>query len=108
MKPGKVNGAERDPPGHSMEPARQRVGIMDRARPAGQQQERHLERILGQVAVGQQLATDAQHQGTVASDQLGESGFIVAGGEIVEQLPVGSVGSRRTTGQLLDLTNQSA
>ena len=36
-----------------MEPARQRIGIVDQARPTGQQQERHLERILGQVTVAQ-------------------------------------------------------
>lgn len=45
-------GAQSDPPPHSMEPARQRIGVVDGACSPGQQEERYLEGILGQMPVG--------------------------------------------------------
>ena len=60
---------------------------MDRAGPAGQQQERDLERILGQMRVGQQVAADAQDHRPVPLDQGGEGrlGRLATTGEVIEQ-----------------------
>ncbi len=88
--PDLAQGADRDSPGHPMEPARQRIGITDRARPSGQQQERHLERIFGQVAVGQQMPTDAKHHHPVTLDQGRERRFgrLTAANEVIQQAAI--------------------
>ena len=60
---------------------------MDRAGPAGQQHERDLERILGQVSVGKQMAADPQHHRPVTLDQGRERclGHLSTAAELLEQ-----------------------
>ncbi len=110
IAPAEVDpGAERDPAGHAMEPSRQRIRIVDRARPAGQQQERRLERILGQVAVGQQMATDAQHHRPMPLDQGRERrlGCLTTVGELIEQAAIGRCTQRPDVEERANLLVQS-
>jgi hypothetical protein len=64
-----AQGAERNPAGYSMEPSRQCIGIMDGARPAGQEHERHLEGVFSKVPIGQKLKADPQNHVAVTLDQ---------------------------------------
>src|SRR5215469_8346174 len=66
--PGRARGAGRAVT-HAMKPARQRVGLADRARPAHQDQERGLKGVLGVVRVVQNTPTDAEDHRAVPLDQ---------------------------------------
>jgi hypothetical protein len=79
-----------------VQPGGQRRPGSDGAGAAGQDEERRLEGVLGQVGVGQQAAADAPDQRPVPGDQRGEGGLLAVAGEAVEQ---GGVGGRAGGGR---------
>ena len=58
--------------------------------PAREEQERHLERVFGQVPVSQEMATDAQHHRPVSLDQRRERRFgcLITANEVIEQAAI--------------------
>jgi hypothetical protein len=77
--------------GYSVEPLSQKVRLVDRAGPPGQDQERSLERILGGVSVAYDLLTNAQNHRPMSLDQGREgnfSVFVAIGDESRQQLAV--------------------
>src|SRR5262249_5400103 len=76
--------------GNPMKPTAQGLPFADRASPPGQDEERRLEGVLRVLLVAEYPAADAEHQGAVSLDQVGERGLVVAGREGSDQLAVGS------------------
>jgi hypothetical protein len=83
-------GTQRNPPAHSMKPACERIGIMNRACAPGQQQERHLKGVFGQMSVGKHLATDSQHHRPMPFDHRGKRRFgsLATASEKLEQVAI--------------------
>jgi hypothetical protein len=76
MRPGPpprpiAAGARGDPERHTVQPVRQQLAVAQRARPADQDQERRLERILHVVRIVEQPPADAQdHRAVPRHDRL--------------------------------------
>ncbi len=79
----------RDPAGHTVEPAADRIQPTDRAGPPHQDQESRLERILGVVRVMKEVPANAQHHRPVAQNQHLECSRITTAREPLQQLPIG-------------------
>ena len=98
--------APRRPDRDPVEPVAQQVGIADRSRPPGQDQKHGLEGVLGMLHVAQELAADAQHHRPVPAHQGGEGGLAgrlaPAGGEPLQELPVGEPGHRAALEERLE------
>ncbi len=94
---------ERDP----VEPVAQQVGVADRPGLPGQDEEDGLEGVLGMLNVAQELPADAQNHRPVPAHQGGEGGLAgrltPAGGEPLEELPVGEPGHRAALEERLEL-----
>ena len=73
---GRPAGLQRGPVGDPVEPGPDQVPGPDRGRPPGQDQERGLERVLGQVRVADDPPADAQDHRPVPADQRGERGLV--------------------------------
>ena len=68
---GRGPGLDRDPPGHAVEPGRQRVGHSDRARLADQDQEGRLEGVVGVHRVPEHTPADPEdHRPVLRDDRL--------------------------------------
>ena len=98
------SGARGDAGGDPEEPAPDRAPIPDRCGPAGEDQERRLERIFGVVRVAEDRAADAQDHRAVPVHQDGERGLVPPGQEAIQQLPVGQPRARPRDEEGLDLS----
>ena len=87
-------GARRDPEGHPVQPARQRVTPPDRSGRPGQDEERGLERVLGIVMIAQDLLADPLDHGPVPFHERRERQLVTPGYEHLQQLPVAHPGDR--------------
>ena len=89
--PGLARRADR----HPVEPGAQQVGVADGAGLAGEHEEDGLEGVLGMVPVTQELSADVEDHRPVPRHQRDERRIpsrIAAGGEPLQQLPVGQAG----------------
>ena len=89
-----------------VQPVAQQVGVADRPRLAGQDEEDGLEGVLGMVMVAQELSADAQNHRPVPRHQRSEGGFaggIAAVVEPLDELAVGEPGDRTAVEERLDL-----
>ncbi len=78
----------RDPKGHAVQPARQRVAPPDRSGRPGQDEERGLESVLGLVMIAQDRLTDPTDHGPVPFHQRRERQLVSPGCEHLQQVPV--------------------
>jgi hypothetical protein len=85
------------PQGDAVKPGAEQVGFTDRSSPARQHQEDGLERILGKMAIADELSADAEHHRPVSCHHRGEgslAGRVTPSDESLKQLAVGEPGGR--------------
>src|SRR5262245_11702756 len=85
--------------GNAVQPARERSGLADGGGPAGEDEERGLEGVLGEVGPAEDAPTDAPDERAVTAEQDREGIRIAAVGELFEQLGVGQLGGPGQAGE---------
>ncbi len=88
--PGLAGGAQR----HAIEPGAEPVGVAERTGLARQDEEDGLEGVLGEMAIAQELAADAEHHRAMPGHQGGEGGLVAAVVEPLDELAVGEPDER--------------
>jgi hypothetical protein len=96
--------------GDAVEPGTEPIGLPDRARLPGQDQERGLEGVFGVVGVAEQALTDTEGERSVPHDQgcEGQLGFCASvRREALQQFAIGQSGDRPAVDDRAELSRHS-